>query len=152
MPERPVSNLSAIRRAEYDEHRSQLGHLFLTGNLKMPTPHPFFRRDDIEVILCTYEAGDVGEPQWHEAVDELETILDGRIGYREAPSGLAYWFEQGDFVHIPKGTCVKRTVAIASRTIAMKLPSDPSRVICSECTRECSYREAPYRAEVPITL
>jgi hypothetical protein len=59
-------------------------------------------------------------------------------------------FEPGDFVHIPKGTCVKRRVLTASRTLAMKIPSDPSRVICNECARECAYREAPCRADVPL--
>jgi mannose-6-phosphate isomerase-like protein (cupin superfamily) len=150
MPERPVFGLTAVRRGEYDEYRSQLEHLFLTGDLRLPTPHPFFRRDDIEVILCTYDAGDVGEPHWHENVDELEMVLEGELQYREAPSGRTFTFETGDFVHIPKGTCVKRNVLSASRTLAMKIPSDSSRVVCSDCARVCSYREAPYRAEVPL--
>lgn len=150
MPERSVAGLSAVRRGEYDEYRTQLDHLFLTGDLQLPTPHPFFRRDDIEVILCTYQPGNIGEPHWHESVDELEMVLEGKLEYREAPSGRTFCFEAGDFVHVPKGTCVKRRVLTAARTLAMKLPSDSSRVTCTECPRVCTYREAAYRAEVPL--
>jgi mannose-6-phosphate isomerase-like protein (cupin superfamily) len=150
MPERPVSGLTAVRRDEYDQHRSELEHLFLAGDLRLPTPYPFIRRDDAEVILCTYDAGSVGEPHWHETVDELEMVVEGELEYREAPSGNTHRFRAGDFVHIPRGTCVKRNVLSASRTLAIKLPSDPTSVICSECARVCAYREAPYQAEVAL--
>ncbi len=144
MSERSVFGLTAIRRAEYEGHSAQLQHLFLAGDLKQPTPHPFFRRSDLEFILCTYPAGAEGAPHWHTNVDELEIILEGRIGYREAPSGRMLWFETGDFVHVPKGTCVKRTVVLPSRTGAMKIPSDSSSVTCKDCPRECAYRLEPY--------
>lgn len=144
MPERAISGLSAIRRAEYENQSPQLEHLFLAGNLRLPTPHPFFRRTDVEFILCTYEAGVVGAPHWHEHVDELEIILEGRVGYREAPSGVMAWFERGDFVHVPKGTCVKRIVESPSRTVAVKIPSDPTSVTCGNCPRLCPYREEVY--------
>lgn len=151
MPERPISGLTAIRRGEYDSYRSELEHLFLAGDLRLPTPHPFLRRDDIEVILCTYETGDIGEPHWHENVDELEIVLEGGLEYREAPSGRTHTFSKGDFIHIPKGTCVKRRVLSSSRTVALKIPSDAESVVCGECARECAYREAPYREPAEVS-
>ena len=77
---------------EYRDHLAPLQHLFLVGDLQKPTP-PVFRDARLELILCTYEAGDDGLFHWHEEVTEYEIILEGRVGYQHVSDGRIEWFE-----------------------------------------------------------
>jgi len=135
----PISQITAIRREEYLPFVDQK-HLFLTGDLKKPNPHPFIRDARLESIFCFYEPGDDGIPHWHRDVTEYETVLEGEIGYFEAGTGETKWFQPGDFSAIPAGVCVTRIVREHSRTIAVKVPSSAERVVCSTCPRECAWR------------
>lgn len=128
---------------EYRDHLAPLQHLFLVGDLRKPTPHPFFRDARLELILCTYEAGDDGLFHWHDEVTEYEIILEGRVGYQHVSDGRTEWFEPGDMSVIPQRACVRRLVPMKSRTIAVKVPSRPAdKIHCDKCKRECTFRTA----------
>ena len=135
--------VAIIRRDEYSPFENQK-HLFLTGDLQLPNPHAFIRDARLEWILCFYEAGDNGVPHWHPEVTEYETVLEGEIGYFEAATGETNWFRSGDFSAIPAGVCVTRIVRERSRTVAVKVPSNGERVVCTGCPRECAWRISPY--------
>ncbi len=136
-------NVEIIRREEYSASEDRK-HLFLVGDLKLPNPHPFVRDPRLEWILCVYEPGDDGIPHWHRQVTEYEIVTEGEIGYFEAATGETNWFRAGDFSVIPAGVCVRRIVRQRARTVAVKVPSNPERVVCSGCPRECAFRLSPY--------
>lgn len=137
-----------ISREQYSPHLSALQHLFLVGDLRKPTPHPFVRDDRLELILCEYGAGDDGLFHLHEAVTEYEYVLEGRIGYTDAATGRTEWFDTGDFSIITAGTCVKRLVPVPARTLAVKVPSVPGdKIHCAECNRSaCPSRQEAARS------
>lgn len=137
--------LVAIRHADWAGHAKMLRHVFLVGDLQRPVPHPFLRRRDVEMICCEYQAGDDGRPHWHETVDEFEFVIEGRIGYEEIATGVMWWFEAGDLIHVPKGVCVWCRVPGPARTLAIKLPSSDEKVICRNCARTCNRRQEPYQ-------
>lgn len=139
----PGREIGIIRREEYAPFADQK-HLFLAGDLARPNPHPFFRDGRLEWIHCFYESGDDGVPHWHPEVTEYEVVIEGEIGYFEIATGETHWFREGDFSVIPAGACVKRIVREHARTIAVKIPSKPERVVCACCPRPCAWRIAPY--------
>ena len=147
MSERQTGDrVAIIRREEYLPFTDQ-EHLFLTGDLQQPNAHPFFRDTRLEWILCFYEAGDDGVAHWHPDVTEYEMVLEGEVGYFEPATGETNWFRPGDFSAIPAGVCVQRIVRERSRTVAIKVPSNAERVVCSGCTRDCASRVNSYRQE-----
>lgn len=129
-----------ISSESYVEFAPELKHIFLAGNLKKSTPHPFVRDDRVEVIACFYDAGDDGRFHWHPEVTEYEFVLSGKIGYLDVRNGETLWYEQGDFSIVPAEACVKRIVPVASRTLAIKVPSDSRKVHCDGCDRLCDFR------------
>jgi len=139
----PDRHVEIIRREEYSPFEDRK-HLFLVGDLQLPNPHRFIRDERLEWIFCVYEPGDDGIPHWHANVTEYETVLEGEIGYFEAATGETNWFRAGDFSAIPAGVCVKRIVRERARTVAVKIPSDNRRVVCSCCPRKCAWRISPY--------
>jgi hypothetical protein len=137
--------IHVIRGTAWQGEAARLKHVFLAGNLQRRVPHPFLRRDDVEIIACVYQPGDHGVPHWHPLVDELELVLDGVVSYREISSGELRRFEAGDFLSIPRGVCVERRVDQPARTIAIKLPSRDDKVECRHCDRVCASRREPFR-------
>ncbi|MEP2453874.1 hypothetical protein, partial [Roseibium sp.] len=119
----PAARVGAISHTDYAN--TGLDHVFLTGDLQKPAPHPFFRDARAEMIICTYVAGDDGRLHWHEAVDEYQIILEGRLGFLEAATGQTRWFNAGDVSHVPAGACVRRLVPDGARTVTIKVPSRP---------------------------
>jgi mannose-6-phosphate isomerase-like protein (cupin superfamily) len=141
--ERPQAR-RAIRADEYRAAFAGDPHVFLVGDLRKPAAHPYWRDPRVELVLCRYEAGQDGEPHWHADVTEYELVLEGRIGYLHVASGETLWFEPGDLSAVPAGSCVKRSVPVASRTLAVKVPSRPGdKVLCHACARRCDHRIAP---------
>ena len=140
-----------IAREEY-ERFTDLRHLFLVGDLKRPNPHPFVRDERLELILCFYQAGDDGLPHWHKEITEYEVVLEGEVGDLDVATGEIHWFGPGDFRAVPPGTCVKRLVRQAARTVAIKAPSSAEKVHCAQCTRECGSRVEPYLEEECVSL
>lgn len=132
-----------IRRGDYAVF-AELKHLFLTGDLQHPNPHPFIHDRRVECIMCFYESGDNGVPHWHSTITEYEAVLEGEIGYRESLTGELTWFRAGDFSAIAAGVCVKRIVREPARTFAVKVPSGSERVVCAQCPRECPSRVSPF--------
>jgi mannose-6-phosphate isomerase-like protein (cupin superfamily) len=130
-----------IRAAEYAVDRSGELHTFLVGNLQRPSRTPFYRDSRLEWIMCRYEAGDHGEPHWHREVTEYSMVLSGRIGLRQAADGEIAWFEPGDLFMVPAGVCVKRLVEVPSSCLTIKVPSNPEKVRCGQCDRDCAWRE-----------
>lgn len=130
-----------ISSDDYADHGSDLKHVFLVGDLKKPTPHPFVRDTRVELIACFYDTGDDGRFHWHPEVTEYELVLDGKVGYLDVASGDTLWYRPGDLSVIPAGLCVKRVVPRSSRTLAVKVPSHDEKVHCDACDRECSFRE-----------
>ena len=72
-------------------------------------------------------------------------VREGRIGYEEIATGVMWWFEAGDLIHVPKGVCVWCRVPGPARTLAIKLPSSDEKVICRNCARTCNRRQEPYQ-------
>ena len=141
--------LGIIRAELWEPHAAELKHVFLAGNLQHPVPHPFFRRKDVEVIICQYGQGDHGLPHWHRDVDEVEFIISGRLSYRNIADGTLVDFKAGDLLTIPRGCCVERRVDGPARTLAIKLPSLAEKVHCADCTRTCSSRREAYKGAAP---
>jgi redox-sensitive bicupin YhaK (pirin superfamily) len=139
-----MSQIEIIRATDWRPHAAALKQVFLVGDLKQPILHPFIRRHDIELIICDYQPGDNGLPHWHQEVDEIEIVLQGRVGYREISTGDMLWFGPGDLLSIRHGVCVERVVTEATRTVAIKLPSRAEKIHCRECRRDCSYRREPF--------
>lgn len=137
--------LGRIDHGEYAGAAPLLKHIFLTGDLRQATPHPFVRDERIEVVLCYYEPGDDGIYHWHPQITEYEMVIEGEVGYFEVGKGNTHWFQAGDFCIIPAGVCVKRIVRRSTRTVAVKVPSVNEKVCCSSCRRECTWRVAPMR-------
>lgn len=136
-----------IDREEYEQF-ADLGHLFLVGDLKRPNPHPFVRDSRLELILCFYQAGDDGLPHWHQDVTEYEVVLEGEVGHLDVVTGEIQWFGPGDFRAVEPGTCLKRLVRKAARTVAVKTPSSAEKVHCAQCRRECNSRVEAYMEEL----
>lgn len=143
--ERKSERLRFIQAKEYLPYAAQLKHVFLTGDLKKPQPHPFIHEPRLEFVLCFYESHDDGLPHWHADITEYELVLEGHIGYFELATGQHHWLGPGDFVTVPMGVCVQRKVREHCRTLAVKVPSDASKVHCQDCGRECPYRLVPQR-------
>jgi hypothetical protein len=144
-----LSRVGVIRASDWRPGAPARQHTFLVGDLQRPVVHPFFRRRDVEVILCDYAAGDDGEPHWHSRVDELEMVLEGKVGYYEVAADATAWFEPGDLISIPHGACVQRLVPGPARTLAIKLPSSGEKVHCRTCPRTCHHRREPFSALRP---
>lgn len=143
MPERPLDP-RRIAFDSYGPHLEEIQHLFLVGDLRLPTPHPFFRDSRVEMILATYDAGDDGQFHWHREVTEYEMILEGTIGYQHASDGRTILFGPGDLSLVAEGECVRRLVPARSRTLAIKVPSRPGdKVHCDQCGRDCTFRQMP---------
>jgi quercetin dioxygenase-like cupin family protein len=138
-----ASPVETVRAADWRQYAGAFQHLFLVGDLQRPVPHPFLRRKDVEIILCHYEPGDHGAPHWHEAVDEIEIVLEGRMEYREMDSGRVLCFGPGDLLNVRHGTCVERVVRTVARTLTVKLPSKSDKIHCRECPRPCAFRREP---------
>lgn len=135
-----------IARTEYEPF-ADLQHLFLVGNLQRPNPHPFVRDSRLEFIVCFYKPGDDGLPHWHAEVTEYEFVLEGELGIEDIAGGETQWFGPGDLRILAPGACVRRIVRTPTRTVAIKVPSSPEKVLCAQCPRECAARLAPYRQE-----
>jgi uncharacterized cupin superfamily protein len=132
-----------IDGAEYAGALPALKHVFLVGDLKQPTPHPFIRDDRVEMIVVGYVAGDDGEPHWHADVTEYELVVEGEIGYVEIATGQTHWFMAGDLVAIPARACVRRRVRQTARGVTVKVPSQAGKIRCDGCARVCASRVAP---------
>lgn len=138
--EKASQRLSWIQAGQYLPFAADLKHVFLTGDLKRPQPHPFIREPRLEVVLCFYESHDDGLPHWHSDITEYELVLEGGLGYLEIATGEEHWFGPGDFVTVPAGVCVQRKVREPCRALAIKVPSSAAKVHCQDCGRECAYR------------
>jgi len=136
--------ISSISAASWNHSIEILKHTFLVRNLKKSVPHPFLRRNDLELIICSYVAGDHGEPHWHLEVDEFEFVIDGAVIYEESQTGEIHHFIKNDLIHIPMGVCVKRIVTSTCKTLTVKIPSKLDKVICSACSRICTKRISPF--------
>jgi mannose-6-phosphate isomerase-like protein (cupin superfamily) len=137
--------LHSIRAWEYGSAFEEHPHVFLLGDLRRPAPHPFFRDERVELVLCEYEAGADGELHWHGEVTEYEIVLSGRVGYFRVETGETTWLEAGDVSVVAAGECVKRLVPVPARTLAVKVPSRPQdKVLCTACARSCAYRIAAH--------
>jgi hypothetical protein len=126
-----------------DAYAGALGpekHVFLAGNLQRPTDYPFIPETRLEFAVCSYEAGDDGQPHWHASVTEYELVTEGRIGYLDIAADEMTWAESGDFLSVPAGVCVKRLVPEKSSTVAVKVPSSAEKTHCDACPRECKHR------------
>jgi hypothetical protein len=132
-----------IDRAEYAGALPVDKHVFLVGDLRRPTSHPFVRDARVELIVVDYVAGDDGAAHWHPDVTEYELVLEGEIGYFEVATGTTHWFAPGDLVAIPPRACVRRVVRRAARGLAVKVPSSAGKVHCDACARACAWRVAP---------
>lgn len=144
MRERPVhEGIGRIGADEYAGEVAALRHVFLVGDLRRPTPHPFVRDPRLELVVVGYGAGDDGRFHWHPEVTEYEIVVEGEIGYREAASGETHWFAPGDLAVIPAGTCVERLVRRPARGVTVKVPSAGTKIHCEGCARECARRVAP---------
>jgi len=132
--------VNSIRAADYGPFAGELQHIFLTGDLSRPCPHPFFRDARLEILVCEYEPGDHGCFHWHAGITEYEFVLEGSIAYQEAATGERHTFGVGDLLMVPPETCVRRLVEVPCRTLAVKLPSGEGRVQCQQCPRECLHR------------
>ena len=142
--------LRKIARGQYSEFQGDLKHLFLVGDLRLPTPHPFVRDGRLEIILCTYDAGDDGLFHWHADITEYEYVIEGRVGYVDATTGRTEWFDQGDLSVIAAGCCMKRLVPIAARTLALKVPSVPGdKIHCRDCGRDACPSRQTIRSVAP---
>jgi quercetin dioxygenase-like cupin family protein len=140
--------LVRISPESYEPMAAALKHVFLVGDLRKPSPHPFFRDDRFEFVLCVYEAGDDGRCHWHADVAEYNFILSGRLGCLEVATGETHWYGPGDFVHIPAGCCVKRLVPEPTRAVTIKVPSLPGdKIECRACDRQCAFRVEPFQQE-----
>lgn len=137
-------SLQRVDAADYAAHVAALKHVFLTGDLRRPTPYPFVRDERLEIILCVYDVGDDGAFHWHRTVTEYELVVEGEVGYLDVASGRTHWFGAGDFSVIPPGACVKRLARRPARTVAVKVPSADEKVHCRQCERECTYRSEDY--------
>ena len=138
------------RKIAYQEYQSSFvsdPHVFLVGDLKKTSDHPFVRDDRFEFIICSYKSGDHGKLHWHLKVDEFEIVTEGRIGYFFVETGRTEWYSAGDFSYIPAGCCVKRIVNESARTIAVKIPSNAGKVDCIKCDRECTERIEAYHLD-----
>jgi len=139
--ERPLTGgVVRIRHGEYADALPELKHVFLVGDLRRPTPHPFIRDERVELVVVGYEAGDDGSYHWHPEVTEYEIVVEGEIGYFEVATGETHWFSAGDLVAIPAGACVKRRVRRPARGVTLKVPSSAGKVECRSCARECAWR------------
>ncbi len=142
--ERPLGDrVVRIDRVEYAAALPVDKHVFLVGDLRCPTSHPFVRDARVEVIVVEYAAGDDGVAHWHPDVTEYEVVLDGELGYFETATGATHWFGPGDLVAIPARVCVRRVVRRAARGLAVKVPSSAAKVHCDACARACAWRAAP---------
>jgi hypothetical protein len=140
------SNIGVIRAKQWRPYAKEFAHVFLAGNLQRPVPHPYFQRDDVEIICCDYAPGAHGLPHWHAQVDEFELVISGRVGYVETTTAALHWFDAGDLINIEHGICVTRVVEIPTQTIAIKLPSSSEKVHCAQCDRSCRQRRTPFVA------
>lgn len=145
LPQALAQSLAKIAAPEYVSSFESLEHVFLVGNLQRPCPHPFFRDQRLEVILCRYQAGARGQFHWHPDVTEFEYVLEGAVTYREAATGNTTVFHAGDLATVPAGVCVERTVEQLCRTLAIKVPSNDVKVHCRDCDRECAQRVEPFQ-------
>ena len=145
MERHPNGRVTRIGATEYASVLGDLKHVFLVGDLQKPSPHPFVRDDRLEVIVCSYQAGDDGLYHWHREVTEYELVTEGEVGYFEVGNGETHWFNMGDFIVIPAGVCVRRLVCQSAKTVAMKVPSSAEKVHCGQCRRVCAWRVEPYR-------
>jgi mannose-6-phosphate isomerase-like protein (cupin superfamily) len=136
--------LERIAAEEYGSSFGALQHIFLVGNLQRPCPHPFFRDQRMELIVCQYEAGDHGRFHWHPEVTEYEFVVEGEVAYREAATGETTVFRAGDLATVPAGVCVERIMRTPSRTLAVKVPSNDMKIHCRDCRRECRLRVESY--------
>jgi len=134
------AGINSIRAEEYVPCAGQLQHVFLTGNLSRPCPHPFFRDPRLEILVREYNMGDHGYFHWHAGIMEYDFVLDGSIRYHEAATSVRHTFRAGDLLTVPPETCVRRLVEEPCRTLAIKLPSSEGRVQCHQCCRECRHR------------
>ena len=139
-----TASIGKIAAAEYASHFQALPHIFLVGDLQRPCPHPFFRDNRLEMILCQYEAGSHGQFHWHPAVTEYEYVIEGALAYREAETGNVTVFRAGDLATVPVERCVERVVEESCRTLAIKVPSDDVKIHCRDCGRECARRVEPF--------
>lgn len=130
---------------EYAKALPVLKHIYLVGDLKKPSPHPFIRDQRLEITVCSYDPGDDGRYHWHPEVTEYEVVVEGEVGYFEVASGRTHWFTTGDFIVIPPDTCVRRLVRQTARTVTVKVPSQAEKVHCAQCERACSWRVEPYQ-------
>lgn len=143
MERRLGSRVVRIGSGEYAAALPLEKHVFLVGDLRLPTTYPFIRDERVELILVAYDPGDDGRLHWHPDVTEYELVVDGEIGYFEVASGESHWFGAGDLIAIPAGACVKRIVQRPARGVTLKVPSAGSKIHCDACARECEWRVAP---------
>jgi len=134
------ANVQSIKVAAYSAQAEDLKHIYMVGSLRRPVPHPFFRDERAEVILCFYKKGDGGLFHWHPEVTEYEFVIEGRMGYHSVSDGREHWFEAGDMICIPAGICVRRLVPTRVRTLTVKVPSRDDKIHCRRCVRVCPCR------------
>jgi hypothetical protein len=138
----PPARVGRIGRGSYHPFAADMRHVFLTGDLKGPSPHPYFQDGRVEFIYCEYQPGDDGAFHWHRDITEYQIVISGRFGFREASDGCTTWFEPGDVSMTPPGVCVERRIEEPTVTIALKVPSLPGdKVYCVNCARACEFRQ-----------
>lgn len=142
----PDAVVGRISGDSYLPHTDNLSHIFLTGGLADPSPHPYFEDGRLELIYCKYCPGDNGKFHWHDAITEYQIVISGAYGVREAASGKTTWFGPGDVSAIPPGVCIERLIDADTITIAVKVPSVPGdKIHCAECARACHSRQESFR-------
>src|SRR5579863_1436385 len=140
------AGLNCIRAAEYGPFAGELQHIFLAGDLAQPCPHPFFRDERLEILVCEYEAGENGCFHWHSGITEYEFVMEGSLAYQDAATGRVGRFRAGDLVMVFAGVCVRRLMDEPCRTLAIKVPSDHGKIQCRQCPRDCCQRQQEFGA------
>jgi hypothetical protein len=141
----PAARVGRIDGESYRPLAADLRHVFLTGDLRQQSCHPFFRDSRVEFIYCQYRPGDNGAFHWHSDITEYQIVVSGRFGFREAQGGEISWFGPGDVSMTPAGVCVERLIEEPTVTVALKVPSIPGdKVFCRHCGRECSFRRQDF--------
>jgi hypothetical protein len=139
------NGLVRIGSQEYEPHFQDLQHIFLVGDLKNASPHPFFRDPRVEFIVCEYAVGDHGAYHWHPVTTEYEFVLEGSMVYQDAATGEMQRFRPGDLRMVPPGACVRRFIDEPCRTVAIKVPSGDRKIHCRDCQRSCEERMQAFR-------
>ena len=118
-----MGTIKSFTNDEIKESLEGITRHYFVGNLKKPQKLPFFRSEELEIGITSYDAF-VSEPtHYHTVATEYQYMISGRTQYMDIETKKVYEFHSGDFYMIESNTKYAQRSKPGTKILFIKVPS-----------------------------